>query len=106
MTQYLQKFIPNLSDKTHNMRLLLKKNTASIRDAQLDQDFCEIKNLVKESSTLAYFDQNKNVTISVDARFYGLGAVLHQEVRSIAFSSTALNSSQQAYPQIERKHWL
>lgn len=28
MIQYLQKLISNLSDETHNMRLLLKKNTA------------------------------------------------------------------------------
>lgn len=42
MAPYLQKLIPNLSDKTHNMRLLLMR-IPWVWDAQLDKDFCEIK---------------------------------------------------------------
>ena len=103
MIQYLQKFIPNLSEKTHNMRLLLKKDATWNWNEELEKELSEIKNILKNAPTLTFYNPNKSLILSVDASSFAIGAVLLQEGRPIAFSSTALNENQQSYPQIEKE---
>lgn len=52
---------------------------------------------------LAYFDPKKPVTLSVDTSQSGVGAVLIQDGRPIAFSSRSLNDTQKRYTQIEKE---
>ncbi|UYV80839.1 ASB3, partial [Cordylochernes scorpioides] len=61
MVQYLNKFIPNLSEITYRMRLLLKKNTEWQWDSLRDKDMERIKDLLKQAPTLKYYDPNKDV---------------------------------------------
>ncbi|UYV72607.1 K02A2.6-like, partial [Cordylochernes scorpioides] len=103
MIQYLSRFIPNLAEKTKNMRLLLKKDTPWLWDESLDCDLLEIKTLLRTAPTLKFFNPNGNLTLSVDASSYALGAVLLQNGRPIAYASSALNSTQQNYAQIEKE---
>ncbi|UYV77712.1 K02A2.6-like, partial [Cordylochernes scorpioides] len=103
MVQYLSRFIPNLAEKTKNMRLLLKKDTPWLWDESLDCDLLEIKTLLRTAPTLKFFNPNGNLTLSVDASSYALGAVLLQNGKPIAYASSALNSTQQNYAQIEKE---
>ncbi|UYV69804.1 K02A2.6-like [Cordylochernes scorpioides] len=103
MVQYLSRFIPNLAEKTKNMRLLLKKDTPWLWDESLDCDLLEIKTLLRTAPTMKFFNPNGNLTLSVDASSYALGAVLLQNGKPIAYASSALNSTQQNYAQIEKE---
>ncbi|UYV70685.1 K02A2.6-like, partial [Cordylochernes scorpioides] len=103
MVQYLSRFIPNLAEKTKNMRLLLKKDTPWLWDESLDCDLLDIKTLLRTAPTLKFFNPNGNLTLSVDASSYALGAVLLQNGKPIAYASSALNSTQQNYAQIEKE---
>ncbi|UYV85138.1 K02A2.6-like [Cordylochernes scorpioides] len=103
MIQYLSRFIPNLAEKTKNMRLLLKKDTPWLWDESLDCDLLEIKTLLRTAPSLKFFNPNGNLTLSVDASSYALGAVLLQNGKPIAYASSALNSTQQNYAQIEKE---
>jgi hypothetical protein len=52
---------------------------------------------------LSYYDPKKPVTLSVDASSKGLGAVLYQEEKPVAYASKALTPTQQKYAQIEKE---
>lgn len=52
---------------------------------------------------MKYFDPKKPVKISVDASSQGMGAVLLQEDRPVAYASKALTKSQQNNAQIEKE---
>ncbi len=52
---------------------------------------------------LAYFDPHKELRLQVDASKYGLGAVLMQDGRPIAYSSKSLSESEINYAQIEKE---
>lgn len=55
MIQYLHKFIPNISDKTCNLRILLKKNAVWNWNNELVREFKEIKKLLmNEAPSLKY----------------------------------------------------
>ena len=52
---------------------------------------------------LAHFNPKKEVTIQCDASSYGLGGVLLQEGRPIAYTSRALTPTEQRYAQIKKE---
>ncbi|GFU08455.1 retrovirus-related Pol polyprotein from transposon 17.6 [Nephila pilipes] len=103
MVTYLAKFTPHLSNLTHNLRQLLKKDSMWIWDANTERDFELIKQAIMKSACLKYFDKNKEVTVSVDASKNGLGAVLLQESQPVAYGSASLTQTQQRYDQIEKE---
>ncbi|GFR17364.1 retrovirus-related Pol polyprotein from transposon 17.6 [Trichonephila clavata] len=103
MVTYLAKFTPHLSNLTHNLRQLLKKDSVGIWDANTERDFELIKQAIMKSPCLKYFDKNKEVTVSVDASKNGLGAVLLQESQPVAYRSVSLTQTQQRYAQIEKE---
>ncbi|UYV61625.1 K02A2.6-like [Cordylochernes scorpioides] len=100
---YLAKFMHNLADKTVLLRQLLKKNTLWTWNEAIEKEFIELKNLVSNPPVLGLFDPHRKVTLSVDASQHGLGAVLMQEGRPIAFASASLNNTQKKYAQIEKE---
>ena len=52
-------------------------------------------------TTLAYFDPNKESVLQVDSSLLGLGAVLMQEGRPIAFASKLLTDTESRYANIK-----
>ena len=101
--QYLGKFIPNLSEVTAPLRLLLEKNIVWHWDGEQEDSFCRLRKLVTDAPVLRYYDQSKELTLTVDASSKGLGAALVQEGQPIAYASRALSKSQQNYAQIEKE---
>ncbi|GFW10522.1 retrovirus-related Pol polyprotein from transposon 17.6 [Trichonephila clavipes] len=100
---YLAKFTPHLSNLTHNLRQLLKKDSVRIWDTNTERDFELVKQAIVKSPCLKYFNGNKAVTVSVDASKNGLGAVLLQEGQPVAYGSVSLTQTQQRYAQIEKE---
>jgi len=83
---YLAKFTPNLAETTASVRNLLKKNSEFVWDCSQDIAFKHMKNLITSAGTLAYCDVNKEVTLEVDASKHGLGDVLLQEGKPVAYA--------------------
>ena len=66
----------------------------------------ERQNCIKTYSSapvLAYYDVKRPVTITCDASKSGLGAVLLQEGKSVAYASRALTDAETRYAQIEKE---
>ncbi len=67
------------------------------------QSFELLRKLITEAPTLKYYDVNKAVTLSVDASSEGIGAVILQDGRPVAYGSRALTDCQRRYAQIEKE---
>ncbi|KAI8506223.1 hypothetical protein Bbelb_156500 [Branchiostoma belcheri] len=103
MVNYLAKFTPNLSEVTAPLRELLREDIEFVWDDKRKQAFADMKTVVAEASTLSYYDPHKEATLQVDASKYGLGAVLMQEGRPVAYASKSLNTTEVNYAQIEKE---
>lgn len=63
----------------------------------------EIKEALKRPPTLACYDLDGDMTVSVDTSSTALDTVLIQNGKPVAYASAALTSAQQNYLQIEKK---
>ena len=100
--QYFAKFIPNLSEKTDNMRQLLKKGTKWEWTIDRNSDFNKIKQELTSLPCLAHYNGNKENIVTTDACKTGLGIALWQkqgngELKPIAFASCYLNDAEKKY---------
>ena len=87
MVNYLQQFLPKLSEQTKVLRNLEKKGVQFTSDAEHQSYFENIKALVSQSMTLAYYDRAKPVILQTDYSEDGLGVALVQEGKPIRFAS-------------------
>ena len=67
--------------------------------------FTQVKNLLTQEPgpVLTFFDHTKDVKLQVDPSKCGLGAVLLQGEKPVAYASKALNETEQNYAQIEKE---
>ena len=72
MVQYLNKFLPSLSNATHPLRELERQDVAWKWTASHDAAFGEIKHLIANAPVLHYFDPELEVTKQADACKDGL----------------------------------
>ena len=107
MINYVGRFIPNLSDIVRPLNQLLCQDVAWTWGPAQRASFTKVKDLVANSTTLAFFQVDKPTIISADASSYGLGAVLLQETegewRPIAYASRSLTAAERGYAQIEKE---
>lgn len=100
---YLAKFIPNMSKVTQPIRTLLRKDITFHWERPQEDAFKDIKKILSEAPILTFFDVKKPVVVSVDASKFGLGAVILQENKPIAYASRALTDAETRYAQIEKE---
>ena len=93
MTNYVSRLIPGYADVVLPMCQLTKK----------DSKF-EWKDKLMSTKVMAYFDPNKETHLHVDGSPTGLGAILSQDNKVIAYASKALLAVEKCYSQIERKN--
>ena len=100
---YLAKFIPNLSDVDKPLRLLLKTDVKFEWQHEHKASFQKLKELCTHAPVLAYYDTRKAVEIQCDASSTGVGAVLLQDGRPVAYSSRSMTATESRYAQIEKE---
>lgn len=105
MVNYLSKFAPNLAEVTKPLRSLLNKDVEFSWDTPQVDAFQKVKEILTRSPgpVLAYYDPKKYVVLQVDASKYGLGAVLLQDNKPVAYASKSLTPSEVNYAQIEKE---
>ena len=97
---YLGKFIPNLSQFCHPLRLLLKKNY-KISFTKLETHFRLFKVKVANATENTHYNPHLETPVKCDAIRAGLEAALEQRSatgwHTVAFSSRFLNSNEERY---------
>ena len=91
MVAYLSKFIPNLLDKTKELRELILKETVCDFSEIYEDKFDESKSTISNCASSKFFDPKLQTKITCDASKFGLGATLEQKFNDnwepIAFAS-------------------
>ena len=85
LTNYVGKFIPNLSERTKKLRELLKKDVEFIWEKEHQQELDNIKGHLMWDKCLFFYDVSKEVPVEVNACNTGLGTVLVQEGKTVAY---------------------
>ena len=96
-------FLPKLSQQTAPLRDLLKNEAEFEWTPSHDAVFEDTKALICRHVTLSYFRPEVDSVVHVDASSRGLGAVLLQNGKPIAFASKTLSDCEQRCANIERE---
>ena len=59
--------------------------------------------MLRECTVMSLYDPHMNTTLVVNGSPFGLGAVLRQDGKPIAYSSRSLTAVEQRYSHIERE---
>ena len=107
MVTYTCKFLPNLSSITEPLRNLIKESNDPGFTFYFSEDHKKAVNTLKEMMTnapvLRFYNTKEPIVISGDASQAGLGAVLLQGEKPVAYASKALTSAERNYSQIEKE---
>ncbi|XP_048002450.1 uncharacterized protein K02A2.6-like [Leguminivora glycinivorella] len=103
MTNYVSRFIHNYADKVEPLRELLKKDVSFEWHEAHTRAFDDLKRQLAQAPTLRYYSPNEPVTVSVDASSRGLGAVLLQAGRPVAYAARTLTPTESRWAQIEKE---
>ena len=104
MVNYLQKFMPNLSEITAPMRDLLKETNQFHWDEQVQGcSFKQVKQNLSAAPVLKFFDPKDEVELQCDTSDRGLGACLMQGGQPVAYASRSLTDTETNYAQIEKE---
>jgi hypothetical protein len=95
---YYRRFILNFSKIAKPITDLLKKEEKFVWNAEHDEAFQTLKKLLTTSPVLAQPDITMSFDVYCDASGTGLGCVLMQEGRVIAYSSRQLRLHEEHYP--------
>jgi hypothetical protein len=82
--------------------LLDTKNDFKWTDVQ-EAAFGKLKALLSSETVLKFYDSEKSVILQCDSSQNGLGCVMLQEDKPVAFASRALTKTEIAYSQIEKE---
>jgi hypothetical protein len=95
---YYRRFIKGFSKIARPMTMLLQKNKKFKWTNACKRNFCELKRRLITAPVLVLPDIHKDFTIYCDASMQGLGCVLMQEGRVVAYASRQLKTHEQNYP--------
>ncbi|KAK1630970.1 hypothetical protein QYE76_005285 [Lolium multiflorum] len=95
---FYRRFVPNFSTIAAPLNELTKKGVVFEWGVAQDHAFDELKRLLTSAPLLALPDFNKQFEIECDASGIGIGGVLMQEGRPIAYFSEKLSGAKLNYP--------
>ena len=96
-------FIVDLAKKTADLYELLKKTVSWSWTSVHENAIAVLKKEIMSKQVLAPYDPFGPLTLTTDASPVGIGGVLQQNGRPIAFVSKKLNDTQQRYSQLDRE---
>ena len=99
MMNYLSRFIKDFAIISEPLRRLTKKDVDWLWSSEQDAAFTTLRDLLIEDTCAAYFDVKKTTPLIVDASPTGLGSILIQDSRAIAFASRSLSDVESRYSQ-------
>ena len=94
MVTYLGKFIQNLSTITAPLRQVMMKEVEFHWQAEQEEAFKKICDILATDPVLGYFDSSLKTEIHVDSSKYGIGCVLMQNDHPVAYGSYTLTKTQ------------
>ena len=103
LVNYVGRFVENLSETNTPMREILKKNAVFVCGSIQQNAFDKVKDLIVSDKCLSFYDVKKDVVIEVDACKTGLGAVLLQDRKPVAYASRSMTPAQMNYAIIEKE---
>lgn len=92
-----------MSEISAPLRKLLENKVEWHWDKPQEDSLNRLKEMASSTPVHAFNNPNDSLTLNVDASSHGLGAVLLQNGRPIAYASQALDTTQQKYSQIEKR---
>ncbi|GFU58170.1 retrovirus-related Pol polyprotein from transposon 297 [Trichonephila clavipes] len=98
MTGWYQKFIPRYADICEPLYQLKKKGAREAQDS-----FDQIKRTLTEAPILQLPNFSEQFNLFTDASGVGIGAVLQQNQKPIAFASRTLNKAERNYTVTKRE---
>ena len=101
---YYRRFIPEFSRIAKPMTELLKKGVKFYWSIQCEEAFQKLKTLLTSAPILAQPDTTKPFDVYCDASGTGLGCVLMQENRVIAYASRSLKCHEENSQVLCLKH--
>jgi hypothetical protein len=93
--------MPRFSAKTSALRELLKADAAFVWTPRHQQALTAIQHELESEKVLYIFDPKRPTQIATDASGTGLGAVLMQNYRPIAYAARSVTPAEQNYSTIE-----
>ena len=103
MVNYLSRYLPHVTTVLQPLQNLLKKEVPWTWSDHHEKAFQETKAMIEANVKLAYYDPKKELVLENDASEYGLGTVMMQEGRPVAFASRTLSPAERNYAQIEKE---
>ena len=97
MVNYLSRYLSHRTEAIHPLQNLLKKSIPWTWSDSQEHPFQTVKRMIINSPVLTFYDPNKELTVVNDASDYGVGSVLTQEGRPVAFASRTLSSTDRNY---------
>ena len=102
MMNYLWRFVKDCAIISEPLRCLTK-DVDWLWSSEQDAAFTALRDLLIEDTCAAYFGVKKTTSLIVDASPTGLGSILIQGSRAIAFASRSLSDVESRYSQTERE---
>ena len=103
MVNYMSKFLPSLASTMQPLNHLLKKDVPWNWSEHEEDTFQKVKKNICETPVLTFYDPAKPLQLENDACEYGLGSVLLQGGRPLAYASRSLTETERRYAQIEKE---
>lgn len=107
LVNYYRSFVKNASSILYPLHQLLQKNTPWHWTDAHDKAVSTIKYQLSADETLAHFDPNAELILTVDASPTGLGAILSQiedgKERPLSYASRSLAKAERNYSQIQKE---
>ena len=94
---YLRKFIQGYANVVAPLTALLKGGVAFLWSQECQRAFLQVKHAITSAPVLAMPDPNEPYEVVCDASGYGLGAVLLQHGKPVAFESCRMTPAERNY---------